>query len=205
MVSANVDFGSGHNRDVIEYLTDSADVILLQEAKDFTLADLLPAGWRSLQDTSSEAKAGACIGVRTDAITVARSWLVKGCDPPPGGGMLPRWIAVADVRHPDSGEHFTAISAHDPPPRYSSLQPGYDQNLAKVCQTNPNPIVGADANQDIDGFARKLGPGMKAYGKQSGICLVTAGPLEDVDLDSWPENYGASDHPCIWGSLGVPG
>lgn len=196
-MTANLDFTSGHNADYVEYLTDGADVLLLQECKDLTLADLLPAGWTSLQDTSSEAKAGSCIAVR-EGIDVGRSWLVKGCGEPPGGGMLPRWIACAQLNPGD--DEATAISAHAPPPRYSGLQPEFNANVADVVNANPRPLVGADANMDIDKFAKALGPGMRAYGKQSGICLVSSVPLTDVEVDSWAEKYDASDHPCVWGT-----
>lgn len=198
-MTANFDFNAGHNRDYVEYLTADADVLLLQECKDFTLADMVPPGWDTYQDTSTEAKAGSCLAARIDAVTISRAWLVKGCGEPPGGGMLPRYIATGAMRT-DTGEGFTAISAHAPPPRYSGMQPGFNAALADVCAANPRPIVGADANMDIDKFAQALGPGMRAYGKQSGICLVTADPLADVDVDDWPEGYGVSDHPCVWGS-----
>lgn len=200
MVTANLDFHSGSNRDYLAHLTADADLLLLQEAKDITVADLLPSGWESYQDTSSDAKAGSCIAVRSGALTVDRAWLVKGCDAPPDNGMLPRWIACADVIS-DDGDSFTAISAHAPPPRYSGLVPGFNAQLAIVCDSNPRPLVGADANQDIDAFARALGNGMRAVGKQSGICLVTADQLEAVLVDHWAEKHGASDHPCVWATL----
>src|SRR4029077_2538199 len=102
-----------------------------------------------------------------------------------------------------TSDGFTAISAHAPPPRYRGLQPGFNAEVAKICRTHPRPLVGADANQDIDKFARTLGNGMKAYGKQSGICLVTADKLTGVDVDDWAEDTNASDHPCVWGTLGA--
>ena len=63
------------------------------------------------------------------------------------------------------------------------------------------PVVGADANMDIDTFAKALGPGMTAYGKQSGICLVTALPLTDVEQDHYGEDQGWTDHPSVGGTL----
>lgn len=196
-----MDFHSGGNKDYVRYLTDNgADVIMVQEAKDFRLADVLPAGWAAYQDTTSEAKQGAAIAVGP-GVTMGRKWQVKGCDAPPGGGMLPRWITCADVVYGDDGDTITAISAHAPPPRYSSLQPEFNAELSKITTANQWAVVGADANMDIDKFAKALGGGMVAVGKQSGICLASALPLADVVTDEWPEEYGRSDHPCVWAAV----
>jgi hypothetical protein len=164
------------------------------------VVDLLPAGWGVCQDTSSEAKAGAAVAYSTTAVAIRDWWIVKGCDAPAGGGMLPRWIMCADLEH-ESGSSFLAISAHSPPPRYAELQPGFTDVLAEIVADYPSSVVGADANQDIDRFARDLGPGQVAYGKQSGICLVSALPITDVALDHYGENQGWTDHPAVTGSL----
>lgn len=196
-----MDFHAGGNKDYVRYLTDNgATVIMFQEAKDFRVADMVPAGWTTYQVTSSEAKQGAAIAVGPD-MAMGRKWQVKGCDAPPGGGMLPRWITCADVLYGDSGDTLTALSAHAPPPRYSSLQPGFNAELSKVMQANPASVVGADANMDIDKFAKALGGGVVAVGKQSGICLASALPMSDVVTDKWPEEYGQSDHPCVWATV----
>jgi hypothetical protein len=199
-VTANADFTTGGNSDYVRYLTDhGADVIMFQEAKDFRVADMLPAGWTAYQVTSSDAKQGAALAVGP-GFTMGRKWQVKGCDAPADGGMLPRWITCAEVT--GAGVTFPAMSAHAPPPRYSALQPGFNAVLADVCEDNPGAVVGADANMDMDEFARALGPGMAAVGKQSGICLVSTVPLPNVDVDGWPEEYGRSDHPCVWADRG---
>jgi hypothetical protein len=175
--------------------------VLVQEAKDLRLADLVPAGWMALQDTSSDSKAGSGILVGS-GITVDDWWLVKGCDAPPGGGMLPRWLCCAEVTH-DAGQ-LVPISAHAPPPRYAGMQPGFADAVAAVVADYPQTaVVGADANQDIDAWARELGSGMVAVGKQSGICLVSRMPFTDVDLDNWGEQQGATDHPAVWGTIGA--
>jgi hypothetical protein len=178
-----------------------ASLVLVQEAKDLRLADLVPAGWMALQDTSSDSKAGSGILVGS-GITVDDWWLVKGCDAPPGGGMLPRWLCCAEVTH-DAGQ-LVPISAHAPPPRYAGMQPGFADAVAAVVADYPQTaVVGADANQDIDQWARELGSGMVAVGKQSGICLVSRMPFTDVDLDNWGEQQGATDHPAVWGTIGA--
>ena len=73
--------------------------------------------------------------------------------------------------------------------------------VAGIVKGRPASVIGADANQDIDRWAAQIGPGMKAYGKQSGICLVTALPLADVALDHYGEQEGWTDHPAVAGSL----
>ena len=200
MVTANLDFYSGHNADYLAHLAADADVLMLQEVKDILVADLVPDGWKACQDTTSDAKAGASVAYRADTIALDGWWLVKGCDAPDGGGMLPRWIMCADLTH-EAGDVFTAISAHAPPPRYSELQPEFNAQVAYVVADSRAPVVGADANMDIDKFAKALGPDMTAYGKQSGICLVTALPLSDVEQDHYGENAGWTDHPAVGGTL----
>ena len=198
-----MDFASGGNQAYLTHLIDGgAEAIMVQEAKDFRLADLLPAGWKALQDTSGDAKQGSAIAVDTSALAVDRWWLVKACDAPAGGGMLPRYLCCAELAH-TSGQSLTAISAHAPPPRYDHMQPGFNSKLAQVCDDYPDAVVGADANMDIDKFAQALGPGMRAYGKQSGICLVSALPLSDTSQDHTGEAAGQTDHPAVWGSVGA--
>lgn len=194
-----MDFNAGGNKDYVRYMADNgADVILFQEAKDFRVSDVIPSGWTDYQVTSSEAKAGSAIAVGP-GWTLGESWQVLGCGEPAGGGMLPRWITCAEVI---GGDPLTAISAHAPPPRYAELQPSFNAALSGVVGATVAPVVGADANMDKDAFARALGHGMVAVGKQSGICLVTALPMADVDTDDWAEEYGQSDHPCVWATVG---
>ena len=199
-MTANLDFHSGDNRQYLAHLCADSDLVLVQEAKDLDLGELVPDGWQALQDRSSDAKAGAGILLDTTSVAVDRWWMVKGCDAPAGGGMLPRWLCCAEVTH-ESGE-LVPISAHAPPPRYSGLQPGFADAVARVVADYPQTaLVGADANQDIDQWARELGSGMVAVGKQSGICLVSRMPLGDVELDSWGENQGMTDHPAVWATV----
>jgi hypothetical protein len=195
-----MDFTSGGNSKYLAHLCDGADVVMVQEAKDFRLADALPDGWYALQDSSSEAKAGSAIAVAS-GVNVERWWMVRACDAPADGGMLPRWLCCAELS--TDGEDIVAISAHAPPPRYSELTPGFNAQVAKVVSQYPNrSVVGADANQDIDQFARALGSSMRAVGKQSGICLVSALPMSDVLLDGWGESQNMTDHPAVGATVG---
>jgi hypothetical protein len=182
-----MDFYSGSNQKYLNHLIDGgADVLLLQEVKDFKVKDLLPSGWKCFQDTSSDAKQGSALAWQTSTITVEKTWLVQGCPPEPNGGMMARWLACGQMRYRGGGV-FTTISCHAPPPRYSSMQPGFNANVKKVVDSNPDPVVGS---------------GMKAVGKQSGICLVAKSPLTDVKQDNWATSNKASDHPAVWATKG---
>jgi len=197
-----MDFTSGGNQKYLSHLcSGDATVVLLQEAKDFRVGDLLPSGWKALQDCSSEQKQGSAIAVLASAVTVQRWWLVKACDAPAGGGMLPRWLCCAELSC--DGEPITAISGHAPPPRYSELQPTFNAAVSRVVADYPQTaLVGADANMDKDAFAKALGSGMKAVGKQSGICLVSRMPFADVVQDSYGQSGGHTDHPAVWATVG---
>lgn len=198
MVTANVDFYAGGNRDYLTHLCADSDVVCVQEAKDFTLADVVPDGWRALQDTSSDAKAGAGIAVGP-GVTVEEWGLVKGCDAPQGGGMLPRWIVWAECRY--DGEVFTALSAHEPPGRYDHLQPGFTDQLRKVANGHPDPVIGCDANMPIGKLADQLGSGYDAVGEGI-IGIIAKSPLTYVSVDEWALDTGMSDHPAVAASKG---
>src|SRR4029077_16403593 len=164
LVTSNTDFYSGRNRPLVHQLCTYGDVLLLQEAKDMTLRDVLPADWRSLQNTSSDAKKGSCIAVDSRRVKVLEHYLTVGCGPPPGGGMMTRYIvtAVCQMRH--NGAVFTAISAHYPPRRYAMQWEEYTTSLKRV-RANVRgkvPVIGTDANMPIGQLAAKLNS--KAYG-----------------------------------------
>ena len=195
-----MDFYAGGNKDYIHYLCSTADILLLQEAKDFVLADLVPDGWKAMQNTSSDAKAGSAIAVNSDVITVHAWGLVKGCDAPQGGGMLPRYIVWSECRWEEGGM-FSPIAAHEPPGRYSELQPGYTKKVQTVANSHPDPVIGADANMDIDTFAKQLGSGYKAVGEGI-IGLVSKSPLTDVEIDKTGVADNQTDHPAVAASKG---
>ena len=137
----------------------------------------------------------------------ASVWSAGGCRRPAApqlvAGMLPRYLCCAEVTH-ESEQRLVPISAHAPPPRYAGLQPEFADSVAEVVSDYPQTaLVGADANQDIDAWASELGSGMQAVGKQSGICLVSRMPLGEVQLDSWGENQGMTDHPAVWATVGA--
>ena len=194
-----MDFYAGGNKDYIRHLCSTADVLCVQEAKDFVLADMVPDGWEAYQDTSSDAKQGSGIAVAS-SVQVDKWGLVKGCDAPQGGGMLPRWIVWAEARWEDTGV-FTPISAHEPPGRYSELQPGFTNNLQKVGNSHPDPVIGCDANMPINTLAKQLGSAYKAVGEGI-IGLLSKSPLTDVTVDKTGITDNQTDHPAVAATKG---
>lgn len=194
-----MDFYAGGNKDYIAHLCSTADVLCVQEAKDFVLRDLVPDGWTAYQDTSSDAKQGAGIAVAS-TVKVDKWGLVKGCDAPQGGGMLPRWIVWAEARWEEGGV-FTPISAHEPPGRYDHLQPGFTNNLQKVANSHPDPTIGVDANMPINTLANQLGSGYKAVGEGI-IGILAKTPLTDVEIDKTGMADNQTDHPAVAASKG---
>ena len=93
MVTANLDFYSGDNRQYLAHLCADSDLVLVQEAKDLDLGELIPDGWRALQDTSSDAKAGSGILV-SHAISVERWWLRRAVAPLLAVGCCPAICAA---------------------------------------------------------------------------------------------------------------
>ena len=203
LVTSNTDFYSGRNRQLVHQLCTYGDVLLLQEAKDMTLRDVLPADWRSLQNTSSDAKKGSCIAVDNRRVKVLEHYLTVGCGPPPGGGMMTRYIATAvcEMRH--NGAVFTAISAHYPPRRYAMQWEEYTTSLKRV-RANVRgkvPVIGTDANMPIGQLAAKLNS--KAYGVGI-IGFVTSAKVERERVEVWPVTEKRSDHPAYVIRVNVP-
>ena len=199
VVSANMDFAARHDRDYLALLCENADVLLLQEAKTFRLADLLPEGWVALQDTTDPGRMGSCIAYRAAAFKAATPLrLSVGARPFVLGrriGMLTRWIAEAHLIDTE-GRPWHAVSAHLPPKRFAALQPGMARRLRRAVRGRPWAVVGTDANQPIDDLADLLG--MKAYGV--GIVGILAGPRLTAVRESRDRRglaEGWTDHPAI--------
>jgi len=196
--TANTDFVRGQNSKYVHQLTEWCNVLMVQEAKDMDLAHTLPEGWAHCHDTSTEAKAGSAIGVDKAKWRVIKWWLVKGCPPPPGGGMLTRYICVAVLEHKESGLQFSAMSAHEPPARYAGMQPQFTANLKaakeKEKAAGRRVIVGTDANMPLDDLAKQIGG--KGYGKGI-VGLVTGQPITDLKVRPWGVDRGMTDHPAV--------
>jgi hypothetical protein len=200
-----VDFASGGNHDYIRQLCEWGHVIALQEAKDFTVADSLPGGWLSTQVTDSDAEAGSCLAIDTDYVRVRDHYILYGCKAPKGGGMLPRFIAVAFCEWLPTSRVFVAMSAHYPPGRYQEeCGQEYTRNLSHIrdaYRQHPT-LIGMDANMDIGKMAGKLNK-VKGYG--SGIIgWCTDQKPSDETYRGKPIDKGWSDHPAYSIKVNLP-
>jgi hypothetical protein len=204
VATANIDFARRHNKAYLEYLCKVAQVLFLQEAKNVNIAEVLPEGWTSLQDTSSEDRAGACIAVLDSAVDVRDHRLILGAKPFIGGhriGMLPRWIEEADLTEKSTGHRFVGVSAHEPPMRFRLLQPGYTKRLATVAASHPRIVIGTDANQRIEVLGDRLG--LDAYGRGI-VGILTDLTVTDERVRPWGEVHHATDHPAVTARIHIP-
>jgi hypothetical protein len=154
------------------------------------LVSALPSGWKGYQNTSSAAKKGTAIAVRTDVFDSGDFSLTLGVEPN-GQKMETRWIAKLPVTVIETGERRDLISGHEPPQRYAELQPTFTNNLKQLVSNSTNPVVGVDANMPIETLANKVNL-KHAYGEGIIGVLTNANSLETDVV-----NMEYSDHPAI--------
>lgn len=196
--TANVDFNRGKNAEYVKQIASWGSVMLLQEAKDFTLANVLPKSWKSLQNTSSDAKAGSCIGFDTDVWKVEDHWLDFGCDEVKGE-MLARYIQTAKLIHRESGKAAYPMSCHAPPPRCQAQRlDQFVKNLRKSRDKVGKPVIGMDANFDVKDVADSAGLDIYNVGI---IWILTNLVEKDTITRGWGPDHGATDHPALTARL----
>jgi hypothetical protein len=194
--TANLDFVRGHDADYLAHLCEGRDVLLVQEAKDIRLADILPVGWVALQDTTSPDTMGSAICYRRETVRVGTAGLKLHYGSPATKGMLERWIATAPLCDRATKEWRFAVAAHLPPQRFSFLQPGMTKRLRHVVKDHPHAVVGLDANQPLTKLADRLH--MRSYGQGIVGLLVGSGlRATTVDIDHWGIQHNATDHPSV--------
>ena len=199
--TANLDFVRAHDADYLAHLCESADVLLVQEAKDVRLADVLPEGWTALQDTTDEAHMGSAIAYRNETVSAGKNALrlTLGATPFWQGKrvqMLTRYIATAHLRDRATGEWRYAVAAHLPPRRFRFLQPGMTRQLREVAKDHPHAVIGVDANQPLGRLGKALG--LRSFGEGIvgilvGTNLRTGSPL----VDTWGVDHSVTDHPAV--------
>lgn len=198
--TANMDFVAGKNQEYVKQIATWGSVMMLQEAKDFNLADKLPKSWKSLQNTSTDAKAGSCIAFDTDVWKVDDYWLTFGCDEVKGAdGMLARYIQTAKLIHRDSGKQAQPMSCHAPPPRFQAQRMDqFTRNLRKALDKVGKPVCGMDANFNVKDLANKAG--LDVY-HEGIIWIATSLKKRDIIVRRWGPEHGASDHPALTGKF----
>ena len=192
--TANLDFNRGKNKEYVREIATWGSVMLLQEAKDFTLANVLPSGWKSLQNTANEAKAGSCIAFDTDVWRHEDHWLDFACDAVPGE-MLARYIQTAKLTHRESGKVAYPMSCHAPPPRVQDQRlDQFVKNLRKARNKVGKPVIGMDANYDVNDVHDS--DGLDIY--NVGIIWILTNLVEkDTITRGWGPDHGATDHPAL--------
>ena len=217
LLVVNADFNAGYNKALIAQCCDWCDVLALVEAKDFTVADFLPAGWTSLQDTSSEAEAGSCLAVNGAKVSVAESYLILGCDEPKGGGMLRRYLAVAECHEVATGKQFAPIADHWPAGPLSGRlwPPVHPEPSGRVGQQQDPPPSRSDAMRTCRSprWPASL-QNAKGYGTEvMGWCVWKGETIKvtdtvvrgGVEAEGWSDHPGYQDQPGPRMTNPVPG
>jgi hypothetical protein len=190
--TANLDFVRGGNNEYIDHLSETADAMLIQEAKDFSLRSTVNRRlWTVVQNTNDDAHQGVAVAVRKSAIRVLGSRYVLGTEPH-GRKMLTRYILLVACQHKGSGQTFTLASAHLPPQRYVELQPPMISRIARVAYYHPRLILGVDANMPIS----KLAAQTKTHATGIGIIgILSKLPMTGGHASSFGIHNNLTDHP----------
>lgn len=147
----NIDFKRSlrkQTQDINTSIELGASVLLLQEARDTFLTEVLPDCWQTNQDITSKATRGSAV------VWDARIWnsegrpnrLIFGVS---GKGINPRWISVQNLQHRETGTIVRFVSLHLPPRRkgLTALQaPMINVLVALVNLTRRAVVVGGDFN-----------------------------------------------------------
>jgi hypothetical protein len=201
--TANTDFARRGDPKYLDFLTEHADVLGLQEAKDVVVRDHLPHGWRDFQPGAlmgDKARMGSPIAWDDSKYRVEESYQTIGCQPFWMGqrlGLLPRWITVVRLTNRKTGNQRAVISAHLPPRRFRVLAPGYKKNLKKVTDRYRHWTVCTDANEPITRLAIYLGG--RAYPKTGIVGFVSSEAMVDIEVRHWGQGQDFTDHPAVTG------
>ncbi len=217
VITANVDFvlSPATVRSDIAQFAGRADVILIQEAKNVVLRNLVDTSiWNVKQDTSSSDRAGSAILVRRSQVTSVDDFhLVLGVNSSscPGGGIETRWMAVATLNL-NNGGRLVVAALHMPPARcQTGIGSSYDRmsdNVVQLSRDHPDRLVmGADWNKVV------LSDPNNIVARCSGRLVVRA-PQGSIDGFMIPANLNSdsaqslasthSDHRPVLVTLTVP-
>lgn len=199
VTTANLDFSTGPRQDKknLALLVENSDVLCLQEAKNLTLSEILPVGWRSLQFTLNEARRNSAHAVVKGAYTKNRA-IHLGVRPWYGGvkvKMLTRFFTTVDVTK--NGLTVRAFSCHLPPARFDFLQPTMMRRIKTAIDESPWPVVlGGDWNMPIATAASKLG--LEAHGEGIiGVLVDKRLKITATKIDRRGKQLGYTDHPAV--------
>ena len=121
-----------------------ASVLLVQEAKNSRVRNVLGDKYGVHQDVSRSDKAGSAVAWNRKDVDVMDTGYAVGVKPN-GHALLTRFMNYADMEI--DGQKVRMVSVHRPPPRDSELWPLFNKNLAEFVKNTRGPvIIGMDAN-----------------------------------------------------------
>lgn len=212
MITANANFGTGNRKDkpALRRLTERLrrrsarttathappQILFLQEAKTGRMARLLGRLWRGLQG-KGPARSGTALLAR--GVRLRRLGLWLGGD---SAATLPRWVTRGSLPLL-TGKRLVLMSVHIFPPRSGkAAQDRYVRRLARrlrrIERRGHEWVVGADANMDMDIFARHLGGIAHHHGCIEGFVTSRGVRVVAAGTDRTGLRMGAFDHPSRW-------
>jgi hypothetical protein len=170
---------------------DRADVVMMQEAKNTHVRRAVRGDSFGVhQNVRRDDQAGTALVWRRDKAQKKDSGYEMAVRPH-GRAMLNRWINYTDLNV--DGTTVRMVSVHRPPPRFKSLWPLFDANLAAFVKSSKGPVViGLDANQrDPQHLARLTG--LRWHAPPGSIDGFLVSPGVEVGK-MWRLPRGSSDH-----------
>jgi hypothetical protein len=199
VVPVNLAFHLGWNRVLLAHACADADVLLVCEAladggkAPANLAALLPAGWATMQDTSSAARAGSAVCWRTETVVHHGDGLVSLSRK--GVGVRERFLAHSLLEDKATGD-IRNYGAFHAPLLTTGRQAEFYRNFREWLVEHPNAIVGGDGNKRPAKVGELLG--RVAVGAEV-MALVVPHGLPVTFTAEHLEHM--TDHPVIRGNV----
>lgn len=191
----NMAWQLGHNADLLAKACRGADVVLVCEALALGgkapehLAEILPDGWRTNQDTTTTALAGSAVCWRTAVMGNHRDQVEHIEASRRGLGVRPRYLAPALLTYKPTGDTRRYVPFHAPL-RATGRQGEFYRALTRYLTEHPHAVAGGDGNRPQKWVTGQTG--RRALGREVMSLLVPAG-LQVIDAGYSSSPY--SDHP----------
>lgn len=195
----NMAWQSGGNRELLAQAAQDADILLVVEAlsdggrRVERLADILPEGWSTSQDTLSAARAGVAVCWRDSAYTFNGSSVTMMSRQ--GRGVRARYINAADLTDKATGDRRRYAAFHAPL-KSTGRKDEFYRNLAGWLGRHDHAIAGGDTNLAPRMAGERTG--RRAIGHEVMTLLLPANIRSGratTTATSW------SDHPIVRASV----
>lgn len=199
----NLAWQLGGNREAVAQACADADVLLICEVLDrkdgknylARLDQLLPEGWASNQDTSSQARGQVAVCWRTSSMKLVHNhpmvFLSGKTSKEPGSPD--RWLSSATLRDLSTRKEHRIASFHAPVER-TGKQPEFYAALHDWCFAVPNALAGGDTNKAPDKAAARVDRPFVGREVMT-LLLPKDGSLEVASTSH--VNVRGSDHPIV--------